>query len=99
MSSLILQPITTRRTRPKRGHPNPGAARSADVYVFCLNTSRPATPDKVEDPDEWKFWVVPTAVLDNELGGQKTIGEQRLARLVESVSWHEIKASVEACRP
>ena len=73
--------------------------RTAEVYVFCLNTSRPATPDKVADPDEWKFWVVPTAVLNNELDGQKTIGEQRLVRLAESVSWHEIKASVEACRP
>ena len=73
--------------------------RTAEVYVFCLNTSRPATSAKVADPDEWKFWVVPTAVLNNELDGQKTIGEQRLDRLAESVSWHEIKASVEACRP
>ena len=76
--------------------------RTADIYVFCLNTSRPATSAKVADPDEWKFWVVPTAVLDNELNGQKTAGERTLDRVISPnsrISWQEIKASVEACRP
>jgi len=72
--------------------------RTADVYVFCLNTSMPATTDKVADPNEWQFWVVPTPLLDARHPTQKTAGERTLDRLVDPIRWHGLKVAVDACR-
>ena len=60
--------------------------RVADIYVFCLHQSYPATNSNVADPSEWKFWVVSTATLDARLGDQKTIGLTRLEQLTDSVA-------------
>ncbi len=73
--------------------------RTADVYVFCLHTSRPATTENVADPKEWKFWVVPTRLLDERHPIQKSVGERTLNRLVDPVCWNDLKGAVDAGRP
>ena len=75
-------------------------ARPADVYVFCLHEPVPATNDNVRDPACWRFWVLATRQLDDELGPQKNVGLNRLNRLTEprgSVSWTELRAEVDRC--
>lgn len=69
--------------------------RFADVYVFSLHESVPATNENVCDPDTWKFWVISTQKLDGELGNQKTVGLVTLDRLVKPINWSEIKAEVD----
>jgi len=69
--------------------------RVADLYVFCLHQSYPATNDNVADPDEWAFWVVSTDTIDAELGDQKTIGLTRLQQLTDSVAWAELSESID----
>ena len=69
--------------------------RSADVYVFCLHRSVPATNENVADPESWSFWVIATSTLDDELGGQSSVGISTLDQLAEPVGWSEIKAAVE----
>ena len=69
--------------------------RVADLYVFCLHQSYPATNSNVADPNEWKFWVVSTETIDAELGDQKTIGLSRLGQLADPVSWGELAKKVE----
>ncbi|MCZ0938350.1 MAG: hypothetical protein OXJ55_06920 [Caldilineaceae bacterium] len=64
--------------------------RLADIYVFCLHDTVPATNKDVQDPLCWVFWVVPTSVLDEELGGQKSVGVGTLNRLTRSVAWEAI---------
>jgi len=54
--------------------------------------------DKVADPNEWQFWVVPTALLDARHPTQKTAGERTLDRLVDPIGWHGLKVAVDACR-
>ena len=55
--------------------------RSAQVYVFCLLGER--DPQKVDplDTRQWEFFVLPSAVLDAEVPGQKTVGLSSLRRL------------------
>ena len=65
--------------------------RTADVYVFCLHQTVPATNDNVADPESWSFWVVATSAIDNELGDQSTVGISTLNRLAEPVQWNGIK--------
>ena len=69
--------------------------RSADVYVFCLHRSVPATNENVADPESWSFWVIATSTLDDELGGQSSVGISTLDQLAEPVGWSELKAAVE----
>lgn len=66
--------------------------RPADIYVFCLHEVVPATIKNVQDPDGWTFWVIPTRLLDEELGGQKSVGVGTLNSLTQSVDWKAITA-------
>ena len=68
--------------------------RTADVYVFCLHQSVPATNENVADPDSWSFWVVATSTIDDELDDQSSVGTSTLDQLAEPVDWSEIKAAV-----
>ncbi|WP_423918420.1 hypothetical protein [Candidatus Poriferisodalis sp.] len=70
-------------------------ARLADVYVFCLHEPVPATNENVLDPSSWKFWVIATQSLDDELGSQKTAGLSTLDRLTEPVEWPDIQDEVD----
>lgn len=55
--------------------------RQADVYVFCLlaHTDQ-ATVDPL-DLDQWRFWVLPTQVLNEKAPTQKSITLSTLERL------------------
>ena len=69
------------------------AGRSADVYVFCLLTSREhVDPLNVA---QWTFYVLPTSVLNRELKEQKTIRLEPLKSLhpVEC-AYEELKTSI-----
>ena len=68
--------------------------RSADVYVFCLHQSAPATNENVADPESWSFWVIATSTLNDELGDQSSVGISTLDQLAEPVDWLGIKAAV-----
>ncbi|MCY4649931.1 MAG: hypothetical protein OXC98_06145 [bacterium] len=69
--------------------------RVANFYVFCLHeTLPPATNKDVQDPQWWTFWVIPTRVLDEQLGMQKSVGVGTLNRLTRSVEWKAIPAEL-----
>jgi len=57
------------------------AGRHSDLYVFCLQTcTDPASFDAL-DLDQWRFHVLSTRALDDNLGGQKTLALGRLAEI------------------
>ena len=64
--------------------------RNADIYIFCLHESIPATNENVADPASWSFWVIATKIIDKELGDQRSLGESTLNQLTQSVSWLEL---------
>ena len=55
--------------------------RSANVYVFCLlHHADAATLDPL-DLDQWRFYVLPTAILDQRFPRQKTMSLSTLLAL------------------
>lgn len=67
--------------------------RNADVYVFCLL----ATRDSIDplDVTQWKFFVLPTRVLDERVPSQKTIGLTSLRHLgAIEVEYHDLAAAI-----
>ncbi len=78
---------------------NDDGTRPADVYVFCLHESVPANNENVADPNRWRFWVISARTLDEQIGGQQTIGIATLNRLAKPILWTDIKPSVYALIP
>lgn len=70
-------------------------ARFADVYVFCLHESLPATNKNVLDETSWKFWVISTQTLDYKLGPQKSIGLATLNGIANPVGWSDVRKQVD----
>jgi len=74
-----------------------GLARGAYAPVAVAGnvrgpgTHRPADRIRVAD---WVFYVVPTAVLEGRLGGQKSMGLSTLEKLTEPVGHQELKEAV-----
>jgi len=69
--------------------------RPADIYVFC-HYAGAATNEAVVDPANWVFYVLATAVLNDELGDQKSVGLSTLAGLAAPVPWSELRAKVDS---
>lgn len=81
--------------KTKKRHANDQGTRPADVYVFCLHMSLPATNANVACPYTWVFWVIAGRTLDDRLGAQKTVRPSTLCRLAECIEWDRIKEEVD----
>lgn len=69
--------------------------RQNDIYVFCLNTGETRADSNPLDLDNWEFYVVPTSVINEKCGSNKTIGLKRVREIGENVSWHDIKKKID----
>lgn len=77
-------------------HGNIAFSRKSSVYVFCLLNCKDR--EKI-DPlrlEQWRFYILPTSVLDEKCGEQKTITLSALAELnpVET-DYYNLKSTVE----
>ena len=68
--------------------------RHADVYVFALLAHKDQPTIDPMNLDQWRFYVLPTTVLDKEFNGQKSLPLSRLETLAEPVRFDGIKATV-----
>lgn len=57
------------------------AARSADVYVFCVHAHRARATLDALDLSQWEFYVLPRRVLDEKLPTQKGANLATLVRV------------------
>ena len=55
--------------------------RQSDVYVFCLYTETVRERANPLVLDGWDFYIVPTHILDEQCGPQKTISLTMLQKL------------------
>ena len=72
------------------------AERRSELYVFCLfsNDDR-ATADPM-DLDQWKFFIVPTQLINDKCGDKRSISLSGLMKLnVAAVDYGEIKTVVD----
>lgn len=70
--------------------------RHAHCYVFCVYPEREdRDPAKVLDLEKWEFHVVPTTVIDEELGNQKTVALGRIRALTDPVGYSRLRERVD----
>lgn len=55
--------------------------RQADVYVFCVHKHTEQETINPLDVSQWDFYVMPTCVLNEKVGGQKRISLSALQKL------------------
>lgn len=86
----------TRAWDPENGYSDT-LIRQSDIYIFCLYTE---TNRELADPlqlDGWDFYVLPTYVLDDQCGAQKTISFSRLLDLKPiKADYSTVRSAVEA---
>lgn len=75
------------------------AARQADVYVFALLAHADKASIEPLNVEQWRFFVVPTAVLNARTRSQHSITLASLRRLAPELRLPEVRAAVAAARP
>lgn len=88
----------TRAWNPQSGTYSRVERRQADVYVFALLAhEEKATIDPL-NVNQWEFYVLPTEVIESQLGEQKSVTLGRIRRLVKGkVSFGELAEAVREC--
>lgn len=72
--------------------------RSADCYVFCVLENPGSDPRRnIIDVSNWEFTVVPTSVLDERFGDQKTVSYDKIRRLGTVSEWKDLRRTVCLC--
>jgi hypothetical protein len=72
--------------------------RQADVYVFALLAQTDKTTTDPLNLDQWRFYVLPTAILDERTRSQHSITLKSLEKLCsEAITYAELLKAVENC--
>jgi hypothetical protein len=85
--------FTIRPTRAWTAETNAWAIesqRQAEVYVFCILAHQEKASLDPLNLDQWTFWVLPSAALNEKVGIQKTLSLSALLKL------HPVSATYEA---
>lgn len=78
------------------GRDNLPPKRRSEIYVFCLFANADRETADPLDLSQWKFYIVPTRIINEKCGGKRSISMKGISRLgVDSVGYHEIKPTVD----
>ena len=67
------------------------ASRAADVYVFCIFTTKERAVANPRDLSQWSFLVCRTQLLNEKFGNQKSVGLSSLIAIgLEQLSFREL---------
>lgn len=71
--------------------------RQADIYVFCIHKHQNPLSVNPLDLNQWEFYVLKTATLNNRVGNQKTITINKLKSLdARYCCFEDLKATISA---
>jgi hypothetical protein len=74
----------------------PQRIRSADVYVFCLFTSKDPDTANPMDLAQWEFYVLATSVLNELVPKQKSISLTSLQKLgAKKASFEDLYTAIQ----
>jgi len=74
-----------------------GLQRQSDFYVFCLLKHKDKATVNPLDLDQWRFFVLPTTILNERVASQKSISLNSLLKLQPfECKFGEIKETIEA---
>jgi len=72
------------------------AIRHSDFYIFCLFTCKERKNANPLNLDQWDFYALPTLIIDQKCGGQKSISLSALLKLgAVKCSYNELKTYVD----
>ena len=63
--------------------------RMNDIYVFVINNGKTKEKANPLNLENWKFFVIPTSVINHECGDNKSIGISKVRKLFKKVSGSE----------
>ena len=69
--------------------------RGADCYAFCLYPETDPAKVDVLDARRWCFYVLPTARIEREFGGQKGMALSTLEALASPVRYEALKGAID----
>lgn len=72
--------------------------RNNDVYVFCLNKGTTFATSNPLVVDNWRFWVIPTTIINKVCRSQKTINLHKVKSLSETeegIPFHKLRETIE----
>ena len=70
--------------------------RQNDIYVFCLNTGDTRETSNPLNLNNWEFYVVPTALINEKCGDNKTISLGRIKSLgVATCAYNRLKSEID----
>jgi hypothetical protein len=81
LSAITFKICSTRGWEASTNTYIPEIKRQADVYVFSLLKHKDKMTLNPLDLSQWEFYIVPTAILNERVPDQKTIGLASLLRL------------------
>lgn len=70
--------------------------RQNDVYVFCHLKGNNAETANPMNLSTWDFYVLPTSLINEICGKQKTISLSRVKKLTAPVSYSELRDKIDA---
>lgn len=93
--SIISFPVRkTRGWDSATGLEDPEPRRHAGVYIFALLAHREKGTVDPFDLSQWRFYVLPTSVLDSRTRSQHSITLRSLEALAAPISFEELGAEV-----
>lgn len=96
LSSIAFRVPKTRSWDPDRNRLENEAKRPADVYVFAVLVHRDKPTVNPLNVNQWRFYVLPTRILDERTRSQHSITLKTLERLSNgSVPFQELRITVQ----
>lgn len=68
--------------------------RQNDIYVFCLNTGTTRADSYPLELANWEFYVIPTFIINEKCGDNKSITLNRVRKLAPCVGYAELKDTI-----
>ncbi|MBI4743796.1 MAG: hypothetical protein HY776_03090 [Actinobacteria bacterium] len=97
LSVISFEVPKTRGWDPDTGIMETEAKRQADIYIFALlNHVDKQTVDPL-NLDQWRFYVLPTEILNKRTRSQHSITLRSLQNLCSAVPYAELGQVVEKC--
>lgn len=74
-------------------------ARQNDIYIFCLDKGRTKETANPLNLENWDFYIVPTKVINEQFGDQKTLSLKRLIKIEKygvGLTYDKLKETINA---
>ena len=68
--------------------------RQADCYVFCLHAEKNESKVDVADLRQWRFYVMPTRVINEKLGDGRTASLRFIEEQTERVEYSKLSERI-----